>query len=140
MEWYYVDNDQRMGPVDEAQLQALETTIGFRYKAHESQSQAGIVRAEGEGDLIPGRIGLAPVARGPMRIERAQRAVLRLQIVLEKLPTMFTVADAIVFVVQLPADDVGIVSETRGHGANNPSGRFMKGLGIDAVVAAIAML
>src|SRR5919108_1158227 len=72
-------------------LQTLELTIALRDEALELQHQPGIMRADRDGDLIPGGIGLAPVARRPVLVESIQRAELASKVYLKKALAAFTV-------------------------------------------------
>ena len=79
------------------------------------EHQPGIAAASGHRDLVPTRIRLAPVSGDPVGVELVKGAVARLQPVVEE-PLRFVVERVLgVFVVDLPADDVRVVAETRRH-------------------------
>src|SRR5215467_10881468 len=76
-----------------------------------------------DGNLAPVIVGLAPISRGPMVVEGIKGFVLRFQPVLELTLRRVIVRHqgVAVLVIDLPADNIGIVSKSPGHLFGNPA-------------------
>ncbi len=91
-------------------------------KAVEIQLQARVGGAHGiggQGDLIPGGIGVAPEGGAPGVVEGVQRAIAALQPALEGLGAGGAVAAGMMaaeFVVELPSHHLGMPGIALGHG------------------------
>ena len=98
------------------------------------------MRADGDWDLIPGRIGLAPIGCRPALVQIIQGLVLLCQILLEQLTAVVAVTNPAELVVDLPADDVWVCAKVFRHGRDHARGSCVHFGGIDAVMAAVAKL
>ena len=75
----------------------------------------------GDWNLLPGRIGLAPIAGGPTLIEIFQGSKAFLQVGLEVGKAGGAVADGAVFVIELPTNDIGTAAKACCHCLDNPT-------------------
>ena len=103
---------------DRIDLGALENIPFGGAEAIPIEAQAGIVIADGDGNFRPLVVGLAPVGGGPVSVEVGERLVFRLQPIVEFLAgdaVVGEIVEAAVFVIDLPANDVGIVAVTQRH-------------------------
>src|SRR5205807_4511025 len=90
---------------------------GRRGEALPFEHEARIVRADGNRDLGPVVVSLAPVGGGPLRIQIVESFVFCLQPILKLLARVVVVrhVGVAVFVLDLPAPDVSIVTKTDGY-------------------------
>ncbi|OQA46003.1 MAG: hypothetical protein BWY52_01008 [Chloroflexi bacterium ADurb.Bin325] len=104
------------------------------------EHQPRVVVADRRGDLLPVGVGLAPVGGGPARVQLVQAAVARLEKGLELAPALGAVADPVVLVIELPADDVRVLAEALAHHGRDPPAVALIDGRVDAEVAAVAVL
>ena len=88
------------------------------------EHQAGIVLANRNRDLSPVVVGLAPVRGRPVGIEVVERFVFRFQPILKLVASDLVVGHLGVFIVDLPAHDVGIVPEAHRHLLGDAAAEF----------------
>src|SRR5512143_3768788 len=122
------------------QLVLLELAVTCRDKSLELEHQGRVVCPDGDWDLLPGRVCLAPVCRRPTPVERHQRAVFLSQELLEELAAAIAITHAVIFIVDLPAYHIGMVAELCAQGLDDAPGGSVHLGRIDTVVAAVPEL
>src|SRR2546429_7076664 len=88
------------------------------------QHEAGIVRDVGDRDFSPIVVGFAPVGGRPLLIEKVERFVPGFKPIAELVPGVVVEGHlrVAVLVVNLPADDIGVVAVAPSHlGCNTPA-------------------
>jgi hypothetical protein len=109
-----------------------------------TQQQARVtgfmIVVDGNGNLGPIGVGLRPVGGGPAGVQVVERTVARSQPVLEELLRVVVDGGGGDFVVELPADDVGIVAEALGKPANDVARELPVLRAGEVVLQAVAML
>src|SRR5208282_5372911 len=80
-----------------------------------AQEQPGIAVVHRNWNLVPGGIGLAPVGGGPAGIEIVQGAVTGFQPLLKLRAGLRIEGGFGILIVNLPAEDIGIVAKALGH-------------------------
>ena len=78
------------------------------------EKKAGVAVGLLDGNLVPRAVSFAPVGGGPAGVEVVQCLVLGLEPLLELRARLGAEIFAVVFVVDLPANDVGVVAEALG--------------------------
>ena len=86
------------------------------------ERQPRIVARPGNVDLRPVVVGLAPIGSEPRSIQAVDRAVSRLQPLLESGPRLAVAGVAAIFVVDLETDDVRVVAVSPRHFTGDPGG------------------
>ena len=113
-----VGGDELLGigiGANDVQLVLLITAPGIADKSFPGQQQAGIAVLRLNRNLAPVENGFAPVGGGPARIQIVESAVARFEPLLELRLGVGIERDVGILVVNLPAQYVGIVSETLGQ-------------------------
>jgi len=131
-EAHHVGGDElalvRIG-TDDVELIFLVAAPGVGDEAFPTDEEAGIaiggaVLRDGDGDLRPVGVGLAPVGSGPAGVEVVERVVVIFKPPVELGLVCGAVGFVGVLVVDLPADDVGVVAETFGKALGDVAGKF----------------
>ena len=123
-EAHHVGGDElavvRVG-ADDVELIFLVAAPGVGDEALPAEEETGVAAGGFDRDLRPVVVGFAPVGGGPFVVEVVEGAVAGFEPVVEAGLVGGAVGFVGVFVVDLPADDVGIVAEAfgelLGHGA-----------------------
>src|SRR6185437_2541340 len=89
-----------------------------------AQQQAWVARLGFNGNLVPVAVSLAPVRSGPAGIQVIERAVAIFQPCLEVRACLRIERDLEIFVIDLPADHIRIVSEALRHAAGDVAGQL----------------
>ena len=92
-------------------LHLLEVAPRITDKSAMVEQKSRVAALRGEGNLVPPIIGLAPVGRGPIVIKCVERSVFSLEPVVELAPRARIEGLLSVFIADLPADHIWIVSE-----------------------------
>src|SRR5260370_15452131 len=88
------------------------------------EEEAGVAILLLDGDLGPVSVGLGPVGGGPAGVEVVEGLVAVLEPGLELLFDIGAIGEIGVLVVDLPADDVGVVAVALGHLLGDAAGEL----------------
>src|SRR5271166_2759763 len=113
---------------------------GIAYEALPLKKQGGIFIVASDRDLVEGVVGLAPVGGGPVLVEVGNGSVLVGEPRVELGFGFGIEGNLTVFVVQLPADDVGVVAEMDSHLLGDGAGELAVALVGEGELSAVAVL